>query len=58
MFLIKYDNPSDILVGYFHFYPKFIIISLENHCWTTAHFLFLNEKINIFFFILKIFLIN
>ena len=32
MFLIKYENRSDILIGCFHFHSKFIIISLENHC--------------------------
>ena len=46
MFLIKYENRSDILSGYFHFHSKVIIISLKNHWQITVQYLFLNEKIN------------
>ena len=65
MFLIKYENLSDIFIGYFHCHSKFIIISLQTHCQITVQYLFLNEKINkrslllvIVFVILLNFLIN
>ena len=50
MFLIKYENRSDIFIGYFYFDPKFIIISIQIIARLRFNISFWLKKLIIFTF--------